>query len=137
MFALRGMPEVTEFTNIWNGEGMKRNLIVWSILLVMFLILGDMITLAQSQQGSGDAMKTQMDCIMARDRKTWDLMWQATKQGDARKLDGFRQSGKAIMLPRGTSCVVLREVDKDYVAVTVSGQQGEWVTIKKVFVGFQ
>gem|GEM_PF-6453745 len=116
---------------------MKRNLIVWSILLVMFLILGDMITLAQSQQGSGDAMKTQMDCIMARDRKTWDLMWQATKQGDARKLDGFRQSGKAIMLPRGTSCVVLREVDKDYVAVTVSGQQGEWVTIKKVFVGFQ
>lgn len=137
MFALRGCLKQQNSRTLGKEKGMKRNLIVWSILLVMFLVLGDMIALAQSQQGSGDAMKTQMDCIMARDRKTWDLMWQATKQGDARKLNEFRESGKAIMLPRGTSCVVLREVDKDYVAVTVSGRQGEWVTLKKVFVGFQ
>gem|GEM_PF-2678704 len=92
---------------------------------------------AQSQPRSEDAMKTQMDCIMARDRKTLEQMWQATRQGDAKKLQSFVQAGKAIMVPRGTPCVVLRAIDKDYVAVTVSGREGEWVTIKKVLVGFQ
>ncbi len=117
---------------------MKRQLLVVLGMLAMLILLDGRISCVQSQQGAGSrSVTTKMDSVMAKNMQIFNTAFEATKQGDVSRFQKLVQSGNVIMVARGTACRFLRDLGDNFVAVTVSGKEGEWVTPAVAFIGFK
>jgi hypothetical protein len=79
------------------------------------------------------AVQTGVDCLMASSAEAFHAAVEATKLRDKTRWEELAHSGRVIMVPKGTQCEILKEIDATLVLVKLKGKEGQWVTLKGIF----